>query len=131
MYSESPKKEKKAARGGHGAGFLTPVPTGPQYVQTDGLHEGGKAHCFHASNPEMFDTSAPVEFRHGRLDAGPVPVLLPELRTFFFLSSTGQADILVGVPVVTALFPHGDGTLVKRGAVLAGSDGEDRAVARF
>ena len=107
------------------------MPAGPQYVQADGLHEGGKPHCFHATNPEMFDTGAPVEFRHGRLNAGPVPVLLPELRAFFFLSPSGQADILVGVAVVIALFSDGDGAPVKRGAVLTNSDGEECAVAGF
>jgi hypothetical protein len=78
MCPERRKKKKKAATGSHGASFRTSVPTGPQYIQADGLHEGGKPHCFHAPNAEMLDTGAPVEFRHGRLDTGPVPILFPE-----------------------------------------------------
>jgi len=113
-----------------GGVFPAPVPACPQYIQTNGLHDGGKPHCFHAANTEMLDTGAPVEFRHGRLDTGPVPILVPEHQAAFLPPSTGQSDIFVGVPKITGLFPLGDGTLVKRGALNAGSHREGRAVAR-
>ncbi len=72
------------------------MPARPEYIQTNSLHDGGKPHSFHATNAQMFDTGSPVEFRHGRLDPGPVPIFVPELGAVFFLPSPGQTDILVG-----------------------------------
>ena len=109
--------------------FPTPVSARPQYVQADGLHDGGEPHGFHAAHSKMFDTGSPIEFRHGRLDPGPIPIFFSEGRAVLLLSSTGQTDILVGVAVVAGLFPAGDGTLVKHGAGKAGSMGEGGTVA--
>ena len=85
--------------------FPPPVPARPQYVQADGLHDGSDPRGFHAAHSKMFDTSAPIEFRHCLLDPGPIPIFFSERRAVLLLSSTGQTDILVGVAVVAGLFP--------------------------
>ena len=78
----------------------------------------------------MLDTGSPVEFRHGRLDPGPVPILLPERRGVLMLPTTSKTDILVGVSVVTGLFSFDDGTLVECRAFETGAWQKSGTVAR-
>ena len=102
-------------------------PACPENIQSNGLHYCGKSHSLHAAHPEMFHSGAAIEFGHGGLNPGSVPIFISELGAVLIPSSYGDADIFAAVAVIASLLAFAHRTTVEIFALTAGCRGKNSA----
>ena len=84
--------------------------SGPEEVDSHGLKGRTVPHGRESSDPESLDPRSPVILGHGRLYAGPPPILVLKLRTLLLGPALGNSHCLVFIAKIVVLLAWLDRT---------------------